>query len=138
MQFEYAKGAAYAILSAGPIFLLAFAIGVLATGEGSWRDLSVWLLGLPIILLVAIPVGAIIGTIPIAFGGFVMCWLGQRYRIARHPAAWGLAGSILALPLAMALPLPSSVLELIAPLAATGAICALIVRYGTRWSDDSV
>jgi len=137
MKFEYAKGAAYASLSAGPIFLLALAIGALVTGEWAWRDFAVLLLSLPLVLLFAIPAGAIIATLPIAVGGFVMSWLGQHYPGTQNGGVWGLAGAVSALPLATLLA-GSSFLEFVAHFAATGVICALIVRYGTRWSDDSV
>jgi hypothetical protein len=137
MSFEYAKGAGYAAVSAGPIFVLAFAMETLITGRASPRDLAV----LPLVLLIAIPVaipfGAIAGTIPIALGGFIMGWLGQRHRTARRNTAWGFAGLVLALPLA-ALLLGASMLEHVTPFAFTGAVCALLVRYGTRWNDDSV
>lgn len=137
MNFEYAKGAGYAAVSAGPVFVLAFIAGALIADGIPARDLAVLPFALLFIVLFGVPIGAILGTIPIAFGGFVMGWLGRRFPVARRYAAWGGAGAILALPLA-ALLARSATVEQTAPFAATGAICALIVRYGTRWDDDSV
>lgn len=124
-------------MSAGPIFVLAFAMETLIIGGAAQRDLAI----LPLVLLiatpVAIPIGAIVGTIPIALGGFIMGWLGQRHPMARRNAVWGFAGLVLALPFA-ALLAGTSMLEHVTPFAFTGTVCALIVRYGTSWSDNKV
>lgn len=89
MNVEYAKGAGYAALSAGPVFVLVFIVGALITNGIPARDLAVLPFALLFILLFAVPVGAILGTIPIAFGGFVTGRLGQRFPEARRYAAWG-------------------------------------------------
>ena len=136
MSFEFAKGAGYAAVSAGPIFVLALTMESVLTGGASPRDLTVLPLVLLIAIPVAIPIGAIIGTLPIALGGFIMGWLGQRYRTARRNTAWGLAGLALALPLA-ALLAGNPMLEHVTPFAFTGAVCALLVRLGTRWDAEA-
>lgn len=136
MKFEFAKGAAHASLSAGPIFVLVFALSSLLSGNLSSRDA----ITLPFILLpilgVAVPVGAIIGVLPIAAGGFLMGWLGSCNPVARQPAFWALAGAVLAIPLA-ALLADAGLPGIIVQFAATGAVCALIVRRRTNSDDEA-
>lgn len=83
----------------------------------------------------SIPFGVTFGAIPILLGGLVMGWLGVDVRCSRHPVIWGLAGVLAAQP--MALVIFDGLEDAPILFAVTGAICALIVRYGTRWSDDS-
>ena len=53
-----------------------------------------------------------------------------------HPAFWALVGAVIAAAAAIVLDFPPDT-PIGFALIATGTICATIVRYGTRWSDDS-
>lgn len=66
-----------------------------------------------------------------------MSRLGNAYSITRWPGFWGAAGAALAAPMSRML-MGEDGLGKATLFAFTGAVCALIVRYGTRWSDDSV
>lgn len=124
-RFHYASGAAFALLAAGPLFVLPM---MFIPGVG----LMVFF-AMPIAILI----GAMIAAIPVVGGGFLMGWLGVRNEAMRNPLGWGGAGALLALVIAImfgaAQEAPALSLFLF-----TGISCALIVRYGTRWSDDSV
>ncbi|WP_447724540.1 hypothetical protein [Sphingomonas koreensis] len=124
-RFHYASGAAIALFAAGPLFLLPM---MFISGVG----LMVFF-AMPI----AIPIGAMIAAIPVIGGGFLMGWLGVRNEAMRNPVAWGGAGALLALVIAAmfgATQEPALIGLFLFP----GISCALLVRYGTRWSDDSV
>lgn len=134
--FRYGPGATGALFCAGPIFtvIMIFGSAILHSTEGGfWLSLAVVI---PLIL-VAIPFGAILGAVPVLLGGYMMGSLGVEQPASRHPLLWALAGAVMALPMLILLGGPPT-WDTTGLFTVTGAICALIVRYGTRWSDDNV
>ncbi|MCW4460375.1 hypothetical protein OK349_01535 [Sphingomonas sp. BT-65] len=134
--FRYARGSAIALLSAGPIFLTTLLIAMVVIGPQDGEVVGI-LLGIIPAAIIAIPFGVILGAIPILLGGFVMGNLGAQWPASRHPLFWAIAGGLMALPMPVLLHLDSG-WQIIALFFFVGSACALIVRYGTRWSDDSV
>ena len=131
--FKYCFGAALALLAAGPAFILSLILSTALTspiqGElGAFTSLLAF-------AIFSIPFGVAFGAIPILLGGWAMGWLGVDVRWSRHPVTWGLAGALAAQP--MTLIVFSGLEDAPVLFAFTGAICALIVRYGTRWSDTN-
>ena len=123
------RGVRFALLGAGPIFVTALAIShpILAGEDGSpWL-----LLILPPFILVTVVFGAFLATLPVLVSTHFILWLSGRSVKARHPVVWAAIGAMLGLATGLAT-------GCVLPLAATGATCALLVRYGTRWDDDSV
>lgn len=119
------------MLCAGPIFVLPIFLAVLIEhGFGS-------ITGTAIMVAMSIPGGAILGAAPIIGGGYVMATLGERWRMSRHPGVWSVAGALLGTAVQWPLLLFAFDWQTTALFSITGAICALIVRYGARWSDDS-
>ncbi len=134
MHYNIAIGAIAAILLAGPIFILVLTLGEMLV-EREWQG-SMLVQALPIMLLASV-FGALIALLPILFGGLVMGRMATIEVHCRHPLAWAAAGAaeaLLMLPIFGAWSTPIA-----AAFVATGALCAMIVRYGTCfWSDDSV
>lgn len=132
--FSYRFGAALALFAAGPVFLLSLILGTLLTSptEGGSGALS----GLLAFAVFSIPIGISLGAIPIMLGGFVMGHLGAGDSLYRLYGTWAVAGAIVGLPMPILLGFDAE-WEPMTLFATTGAICALLVRYGTRWSDDN-
>ncbi|MBX3594071.1 hypothetical protein [Sphingomonas sp.] len=132
-SFTYWRGATLAILLAGPCML-----AVITLNELLFPEPPITQGGFTVGPLVAVPIAVVVGVpssaIPVLAGGWTMGALGRSRRWARHPASWALAGAILSWPLALFFD-KGSVPIVIAQFALTGAICALVVRFGTRWSD---
>ncbi len=138
-RVEFCGGVAMAVFAAGPIFIMSWIVLRLfyqpPNTLADFQDIFLALVAVPI----AIPLGALISLIPTLVGGTVMALLGARHPTTRRPLVWAFAGASLS---ALILAPFNSILQ---PAAAgmfiwfgvIGAICALIVRYGTRWSDDS-
>jgi len=136
-RFTYLSGAALAIALSGPIFVVILAIGWtvqnLAESDTQRIGIALLLMTLPI----AFAIGAILSALPILIGGWAMGKAGWRYPRTRHPLIWAIAGALLAT-------IPAAPMDftdepsMLATAMLTGAICASIVRYFTRWSDDSV
>lgn len=98
-----------------------------------WEEILAPVLGSFVPLVV---IGAVGAALPAWLGGAVMARASAGNVGLRHPACWAIAGgAMVAMPVA-ALGEDSFQYTGLA-LIATGAICALLVRYGTRWSDDS-
>ena len=140
MSYRFASGAALAMLAAGPVFVLNLMVGVLLYDTPGAEEFGTGLAGVLMLTIFAVPFGAVIALLPVVAGGYGMGWLGLHWTLARHPALWGVAGAVLggAMFLAFAGFDDPELWKPVALFAATGAICALIVRYRTRWSDDSV
>lgn len=133
--FRYGFGAGLALLAAGPVFALLLILGMSASSTGTDNTTNWFVLSL-MMLPFALIFGLILGILPIVFGGLLMGWLGARAVWTRHPMIWATIGGVIGL--LMALPFNWHDAQLSIMFALTGAVCALIVRYGTRWSDDSV
>ena len=131
-RFSYGFGAALALFAAGPTFILSLILGTLLTGPiGNFGTLG----GFLAVAVFSIPFGMVLGALPISLGGFVMGYLGVSDALYRHYGVWGCAGAIVALPMPVLLGFDTE-WESMSLFAFTGAICALIVRYGTRWSEE--
>ncbi len=137
-RVSYAGGVVRALLAAGPIFLGVLMIGVFLFypqhGPSGWE-----FLGLIPLLMMSVAVGLILSLIPILIGSFLMATAGINAPWTRLPALWALVGALLANIATLAIGNNPFVFDpaLFTLFGLTGAICALIIRYGTRWSDDS-
>ena len=127
-----------ASVSAGPLFLLGIGIGMLiadpATPVSIYMD---WQIGLavPIVAMFAAIFGVIIAFLPNLIGAALMTSIGNRYRAARLPLMWMLAGALASAVPMLAIYAGSSGVQpvnLIA-LTFTGACCALICRRRVEW-----
>lgn len=129
INFNYWRGALLAMLCAGPVFIApAFLMPLPPIGPGAFISGFVALIGIAILF------GAVISFLPIFFGGYFMALWGSRNPRARHPALWALAGALFAAPVAAILTgLERGDAWLWALFAFTGAVCAVLVRLGTRW-----
>lgn len=134
-RFHYGRGAARALVCAGPSFVLLLLLGEIFRDPSGIDLREIWAL-LPI-LLVATVVGMVISLLPILLGGFAMSHIGARWIAARHPIAWASIGATMGMLMALLFD-EAARFWLMLPFAMNGAACALIVRYGTRWDDDSV
>lgn len=138
-RVEYAGGVIRALLAAGPVFLITILVGavILKTPDAiqGWE-----LLYLIPLLMASVAFGLMISLVPILTGTAVMATAGIYWSWTRGRSIWAGAGALLGM--IMILPFGNSGGAVdwgsLALFAITGAICALIVRYGTRWSDDSV
>jgi thiamine transporter ThiT len=132
-RFHYRQGAARALVGAGPSFMLLILLGEMLRDPSDLDLNEIWVL-LPI-LLIAMVVGMAIAFLPILLGGLAMSYLGARWIVARHPIIWAGIGATMGMLMALLFD-ESARFWLVLPFAMNGAICAVIVRYGTRWSDD--
>jgi hypothetical protein len=139
MHVRFYRGGFIATLAAGPVFLLSLGFAPLALDAP--RPIALPLTAaegavmLPI-MAASIVLGSMLSVMPVWLGGTAMGWIAARNPGLAHPASWALVGGATTAAAAMALDFaPSTPIGF--ALISTGAICALIVRYGTRWSDDS-
>ena len=132
ISFNYWRGALLAMLCAGPVFVLPlFFVSMPSGGKGAYIGPLVFA------LLLSIPFGAAFAFLPVFFGGYVMALWGSRNRRARHPVLWGVAGALMAtLIAAILIGLARGDVRVSILFAFAGAVCALLVRLGTRWDDD--
>lgn len=130
--FSYSFGAGLALPGAGPTFLTLLWLGeIVVAGNSDWvGSAGSYLMILPLALLI----GALLAAIPITLGGFVMGHLGTDLRQSRAYPVWAISGAVVALPMPMLLGVGAN-WQLLTLFATTGAVCALLVRYGTRWHD---
>jgi hypothetical protein len=138
-RVEYAGGVIRALLAAGPVFLITILIGAVILKSPD--TIQVWeLLYLIPLLMASVAFGLMISLVPILTGTAVMATAGIYWSWTRGRSIWAAAGA--SLGMMMVLPFGNSGGAVdwgsLALFAITGAICALIVRYGTRWSDESV
>ncbi len=133
INFNYWRGALLATLCAGPVFIApAFLMPLPPMGPGAFIGGFITLIG------IAIMFGALIAFLPVFFGGYFMALWGSRNPRARNPALWALAGALFAVPVAVIMAgFGRGDIWIWAVFAYTGAVCALLVRYGTRWDDDN-
>ena len=134
-HFYYRFGAALAMVSAGPSFVLLLLLGQIGRNPLGGDLDEPWQI-FPLLLMMVIP-GMAVAFLPILLGGLAMAYVGTRSTSARHPVIWAGAGAILGMLMAFLFD-GTARSGLVLPFLLNGAICALIVRYGTRWSDDSV
>lgn len=135
-RHAYAIATALAILAAGPCFLALNALAAIGTSSAQATPPSGFVLGPLFLIPFAIVIGAIFAAPPILLGGWALRRLGHTRRWARAPLVWAASGALLGWPVALLLD-KGFVLPLVGIYLATGAICALIVRAGTRWTDGA-
>lgn len=139
MRFDFYRGGLAATLCAGPIFLLMAGLAAIVLNPAAANGLfftSQELAMLLPIFAASVVMGAILAVLPVWIGGSVMGWAAARNIGLAHPAIWASTGGALAAGVALPFD-PALVSPLTLALIATAAICATIVRYGTRWSDDT-
>ena len=137
MRFDFYRGGLVATLAAGPIFLAMAGLSAIVLDPAAANRLfftSQELAMLLPIFAASIVLGAILAVLPVWIGGSAMGWAAARNIGLTHPAIWALTGGALAAGVALPLD-PALASPLTLALIATAAICATIVRYGTRWSD---
>ncbi len=139
MRFSFFRGGLIATIGAGPIFLLMFGLAIWTHAPGDTISLDLdardQVVLLPM-LAASLVLGALLAVLPVWIGGLVMGWAAARNVGLMHPAIWAIAGGASAAAAALALD-PQAESPVTFALIATATLCALIVRYGTRWSDDS-
>lgn len=128
----FARGVGYASLAAGPVFFasagLFASVGsstAIDVGRSAWVALLIF--SPPLILI-----GALLAVLPCLLGAAVLSRIGQSNAGVRLPIAWALVGGLTAGGATVAVE-PDGLA--VAAFAATGAICALLCRWGVRWSD---
>lgn len=129
------KGVLIATLCAGPAGTVLFGLFAAIRWPGSVIDLTGRDVALiPVALFLSIPIGAVVAAVPNLIGTAALAMPGGRYPVARHPLIWSVAGLIAGAAIGRAM---SGDVEpfAIAWLAATGLVCALLARWGTRWAD---
>lgn len=120
-----------ALLVAGPTFA---ATGIMAMpgGQDRWWDPF----GRALVSLVAspltVPIGAMLGLVPILAGVLALGWSGREISDLRHPAVWGGTGAMMGLAIAALFDAGGGVAI---ALVATSMLCALIARTGVAWSE---
>lgn len=136
---EHGFGPAIAAIAAGPVFCAALMLGL---GYASLPaaipvEPEALLIG-PFLLIPATIAGALIAIVPCLIGCGLMAQLGRVAPFTRAAPFWVIAGMIpIAIGAAAAQPGPDDGPALFAFLA-TGAICALICRRFTKWSEAPV
>ena len=128
----FSRGVLTASLASGPILFGAIA---LSNTVGSSDPVAVDLSGSPFLLALAVPVvvfGTLLGVLPNLIGTALLANVACGNVAMRLPIAWGLIGGLAAGGAARAADADPETLFVFA---ATGAICALICRWGTRWLD---
>lgn len=133
IDFNYWRGAVVAMLCAGPVCISPVVL-LLPYPAGPGPTIS----GLTALIGISILFGAMISFLPIFFGGYFMALWGSRNPRTRHPALWSAVGAVVATVIAAVLFILNrgGDFSLGALFAFTGAVCALIVRFGTRWDDE--
>jgi len=133
-RFSYAPGALAALLAAGPIGIAILSVGSMLFDAGpaafDWRTIPAMLA----LAVIAVPIGMIVAGLPILLGGYGLGRIGLTYFRSRHPLYWVATGAVVGAMIEMAL--FGAIPVALALFALNGGLCALIVRYGTRWSDD--
>lgn len=134
ITFNYWRGALLAISCAGPVFILPLMFTSTPSDEN-----GVHFGALVFALLLSTPFGAAFAFLPVVFGGYFMALWGSRSPQARNPLVWAAAGALLAAGIALVLTLLAQAddFSLSGWFAFTGAVCALIVRFGTSWDDET-
>jgi hypothetical protein len=139
MHVRFYRGGFVATLAAGPIFLSTLGLAPLALDPARSMALHPVVVDGAVMLPVtaaSIVLGSVLAALPVWLGGTAMGWIAARNPGLAHPAAWALVGGATTAAAAAALDFaPDTPIGF--ALIATGAMCATIVRYGTRWSDDS-
>lgn len=129
---RFARGVLLATLAAGPLFVLPLVVVLPSAPNGAAQAAPALLLMLPF----SIVFGALISAIPNLLGATVLGALGAGNIGARLPVFWALAGAgagaLIEWAFTATQPDGGGPTLL---LAGTGAGCALICRWGTRWAD---
>jgi hypothetical protein len=117
-------GACIASLLAGPIFLCALAIGMLAENIEPTHLDTTDLFAIPALILASVVFGTLISIVPNLIGTAAMLWMNDHLDDAGLPIVWMLVGGLLAGAVADLL-LPTETF-LIFAFGLTGAASALI------------
>lgn len=140
MSYQFARGGWIACLCAGPVFAASLVFATMLESPSPVALDAQWGMiagGALVMIMPVIVIGMLLAFFPVWLGAKLLAWAGSANIGLRHPAFWAIMGGAI----------PGSLLPVIdlgsdrhfgTALIATGAICAVIVRYGTRWSDDSV
>jgi hypothetical protein len=141
MPYETARGRWNACLYAGPVFVASLVGTAFAENPAQPLSLPVhWaemVGGIILMIMPVILIGMLLAFVPVWLGTNLLAWAGNSNAGLRHPALWAISGgAVVAIPTIMFG--AGEVFPQNLSLIATGAVCAVIARYGTRWSDDSV
>ena len=127
----FAKGVTRSCIAAGPVFLASVVLFTIASVPTAVAVDASSLLFL-FALLPATVVGGLLALIPNLIGAALLANLAGGNVGLRLPACWALVGGLVA---GSAAAFEGADGIGIAAFAATGAICALLCRSGTRWPD---
>lgn len=122
-------GASLAMLCAGPIFVLPLLV-TLAPALSPAQLLGS-IVGALAASIVAVPFGIVLGALPILVGTAMMGEAGKHSELPRRYSAWAAVGALMGLAIAGGF--DAGIITI--PLVLTSLLCALIVRYWTRWDE---
>lgn len=127
-----AKGVAVASAAAGPLFIAPPFVASVLWGPG---DFTNKVLLFTLALFFSVPFGFIASILPNLLATSLLAWLGRENVGVRFWPFWALAGAGLGWTIDWLVVLTSGS-DVPGPLfALAGLPCALICRWGTRWSD---
>lgn len=124
------RGAAIASLFAGPIFLCALAMGMLAENGAPTHLGAADLMTIPALILSSVVVGCIVAIVPNLIGTAAMLWVNDHLDDAGLPIVWMLVGGLFAGAVAGLLFAAETLLPFAFGL--TGASSAFICWRGAR------
>ena len=130
-DITFAVGVGRASIAAGPVFLAAVAVFT-AVSTPSPVPVAPSALLAVLIVVPAIMVGGLLALIPNLIGTALLANMARSNAGIRLPVVWGLIGGLVAGGAAAFGEIESVA---IAAFAATGVVCALLCRSGTRWPD---
>jgi hypothetical protein len=124
---RFLAGIMLASVAAGPLVLLPIALAEVARGFDRTE-----VVGLLFGMVFAVMVGSTVAVLPNVAGAVTLAVLGNRRRWARHPLIWAAAGLVLGCGFGTLL---AGKLDPVAVVfGIDGCLCALICRWGTRWT----
>lgn len=123
-------GACIASLLAGPIFLCALAIGMVAENIEPTQLGTTDLLAIPALILASMVFGTLVSIVPNLIGTAAMLWVNDHLDDIGLPLAWMLVGGLLA-GVAADLLFPTETFLTFA-FGVTGAVSAVICWRGAR------
>lgn len=133
-KVTFAGGVAAASGAAGPLVVAPQLLSMFWLDSPailSWNGLALSL-GF---LFLSLWGGLLLSILPNAAGSAALAALGCRYRWVRQPAVWGVTGAVLGGLLQFVFTGAGEGPWRVPVLALAGLACALICRWGTRWSD---
>ena len=138
MRVRWVGGALLAAAAAGPLFTGPLMLTA-AVGQYGVPGVAAGLLAIAAAAVFTMPVGFIIAILPSLAAAAGLASAGRRWRVARHPLTWAVAGLMIGWMAGTVLTLAddasTSAAQLLAgwPFGAVGAPGAVLACWRTRW-----